>query len=291
MSAAAYEDRRWTGADGLSLHYRDYAGRSDRPPILCIPGLTRNARDFEPVADSFAGEWRVICVDLRGRGDSDYAKDPSSYMPASYMADIALLLDQASLGPVVAIGTSLGGIITMLLAAQAPARFAAVVLNDIGPDIEEAGLARIRDYVGQGRSFPTWMHAARALQEQAGAAHPDYALADWLRVAKRLMCIGGSGRVAYDYDMKIAEPFARPPALDPDAAPVDMWAALRALAGRPVLALRGELSDILSARTLARMEQELPGLEAVTIARTGHAPTLEEPEAQAAIARLLAQVA
>ena len=287
MTHAAFEDRHWTSADGLELHYRDYAGRDDRPPILCIPGLTRNARDFEPLADTFAGEWRVICVDLRGRGDSAYAKDSATYMPANYVEDIAALLEQEQFGPVVAVGTSLGGIVTMLLAAQDPERFAGVVLNDIGPEIEADGLERIRDYVGQGRSFPTWLHAARALKDQAGDSHPDFELADWLAMAKRLMCIGGGGRIAYDYDMKIAEPFAAPA----DTPAVDMWPFLRALGGRPVLALRGELSDILSAATLARMESEVPGLEAVTVARTGHAPTLEEPEPQEAIARLLAKVA
>jgi len=292
MSAAAYEHRRWTGADGLSLHYRDYPARpgagAQRPPILCIPGLTRNARDFEPVAEAFAGEWRILCVDLRGRGDSDYARDPASYTPAHYMADLALLFEEAELGRVVGIGTSLGGMVAMLLAAQSPDRFAALALNDIGPQVEEEGLARIREYVGQGRSFPTWMHAARALQEQAGAAHPDFTLADWLRLSKRLMCIAESGRIAFDYDMKIAEPFARPP--DAGGPSLDLWPAFRALAGRPVLALRGELSDILSAQTLARMERELPGLDAVTVPRTGHAPTLEEPAAREALARLLAQV-
>jgi pimeloyl-ACP methyl ester carboxylesterase len=153
----------------LTLHYRDYPGRDDRPPILCIPGLTRNARDFEPVADAFAGEWRMICPDLRGRGDSDYARDSASYTPAQYVADIAALFESARLEKVVALGTSLGGIVTMLLAAQDAGRLAGVVLNDIGPEIEEAGLARIRDYVGQGRNFPTWMHAARALKETTGS--------------------------------------------------------------------------------------------------------------------------
>jgi pimeloyl-ACP methyl ester carboxylesterase len=287
MTHAAYEDRHWTSADGLELHYRDYQGPADRPPILCIPGLTRNARDFEPLADAFAGEWRVICVDLRGRGDSAYARDPASYTPAHYVEDLAALIEQAGLAPVVAIGTSLGGIVTLLLAAQDPARFAGIVLNDIGPVIETEGLARIREQVGQGRSFPTWMHAARSLKDQVGNAHPDYELADWLKLAKRLMCLGGGGRIAYDYDMKIAEPFAQPG----EHVPVDMWEVFRALAGRPALALRGELSDILSAETLARMERELPGLEAVTVPRTGHAPTLEEPAAQQALAQLLAKVA
>lgn len=287
MAEAAYTEGEWITADGLTLRYRDYAGSAGRPPILCIPGLTRNARDFEPVAQAFAGEWRVICPDLRGRGQSDYARDSATYTPVNYVADIAALLDQAGLGNVAAVGTSLGGIVSLLLNAQMPGRIVATVLNDIGPVVEEAGLARIRDYVGQGRSFPTWMHAARALRDQAGVAHPDFAIADWLRLAKRWMAVGSSGRVVFDYDMKIAEPFQQPEA----AEPFDMWPLFRGLAGRPVLAIRGELSDILSAATLARMERELPGMEAVTIPHTGHAPTLEEPAAQAAISALLAKVA
>ncbi|AKH42299.1 pimeloyl-ACP methyl ester carboxylesterase [Altererythrobacter atlanticus] len=287
MGEAPYTEGEWTSADGLTLRYRDYPGRDDRPAILCIPGLTRNARDFEPVADAFAGEWRVVCPDLRGRGQSDYARDPASYTPASYVADIAALFDQAELGRVVAIGTSLGGIVIMLLALQSADRFAGVVLNDIGPEVEEDGLDRIRDYVGQGRSFPTWIHAARALKEQNGDAYPEFELSDWLRLSKRMMCVGGSGRIAFDYDMKIAEPFHAPQGAEPH----DMWPAFRALAGRPLLTLRGELSDILSTGTLARMQKEVPDMEAVVIPGKGHAPTLEEPLAQQAIAALLAKCA
>jgi pimeloyl-ACP methyl ester carboxylesterase len=284
---AAFFGREWTSADGLTLHYRDYSGgEPGRPPILCIPGLTRNCRDFEPVADAFAGEWRVLCADLRGRGRSDYARDSSSYQPLQYAADILALLDHLEIERVIAIGTSLGGIVTMILALQAPARLAGVVLNDVGPEIEAAGLARIHGYVGQGRSFPTWMHAARGLKEQAGAAYPDYALADWLKLAKRLMAVGPGGRIAFDYDMKIAEPFQTAAG----TAPVDMWPAFRALAGRPLLAIRGELSDILSAATLEKMASELPDMDVCTVSRTGHAPTLEEPEALAAIERFLGRV-
>jgi len=286
MVEAAYSEGEWSSADGLTLRYRDYPGPADRLPLLCIPGLTRNCRDFEPVAAAFAGDRRVIAVDLRGRGHSDYARDSGSYMPLQYVADVAALLEQADLERVVAIGTSLGGIVIMLLAMAAPERIAGAVLNDIGPEIEAAGLARIRDYVGQGRSFPTWMHAARGLREQGAVAYPDFAISDWLRVAKRLMVVGPGGRIAFDYDMKIAEPFNRAEG----AASADLWPALRALAGRPVLALRGELSDILSAATLARMTREVDGLVAVTIPRVGHAPTLEEPSAQRAIAALLARV-
>lgn len=286
MSDTAYTDGSWESGDGLTLHYRDYPGRSDRPPILCIPGLTRNARDFEPVAEAFGGEWRVICAELRGRGESDYAKDSASYVPAQYVADIAALLDQAKLDKVVALGTSLGGIVTMLLSLTHGDRLAAAVINDIGPAIETKGLGRIKDYVGQGRSFPTWMHAARALKESSSHIYPAFATADWLRLAKRLMVVSGNGRIAFDYDMKIAEPM-----LETDS-PVDfdMWPAWRALAARPVLALRGELSDLLSEETFRRMAEEGEAVEAVTVPGVGHTPTLEEPVALEAIARLLAKV-
>ncbi|HEY6814214.1 MAG TPA: alpha/beta hydrolase [Croceibacterium sp.] len=290
MAHAAYSEGEWTSADGLTLRYRDYpatsAASADRPPLLCIPGLTRNCRDFEGVAEAFAGEWRVIALDLRGRGQSDYARDAGTYMPMQYVADVSALLDEAGLDRVIALGTSLGGIIAMLLAMTAPERIAGAVLNDIGPEIEPAGLARIRGYVGQGRSFPTWIHAARGLRDQGGVAYPDYAIADWLKLAKRLMVVGPGGRIAFDYDMKIAEPFNR----QDGTAPVDMWPIFRALAGRPVLAVRGELSDILSDATLQRMAREVAGLAAVTVSRVGHAPTLEEPAARQAIAQLLATI-
>ena len=282
----SFADRFWTSRDGLKLHFRDYSGRADRPPLLCLPGLTRNARDFAHVAERLAGEWRVLCPDLRGRGDSAYARDSASYNPLQYADDIALLIAAEGLSRVVALGTSLGGILTMLLAMSGPERLAGALLNDIGPEIDPEGLARIRDYVGQGRSYPTWMHAARAIEELQAGAFPDFEIADWLTVAKRCMVLGSNGRIVFDYDMKIAEPFAQPGS----EAGADLWPALGALEGRPVTLLRGALSDILSAATLDRMAKALPEAEAVTVPRVGHAPTLAEPAAVAALDRLLARV-
>ncbi|MDP3674896.1 MAG: alpha/beta hydrolase [Novosphingobium sp.] len=282
-----FEDRHWTSEDGLRLHYRDYprsgAGPDDKPPVICIPGLTRNARDFEALAPKLATRRRVLCLDLRGRGDSDYAKDAATYIPPTYATDLHALLDQAGITRFVAVGTSLGGLVTMLFCAQHPDRLAGAVLNDIGPEVSAAGIARIGAYVGQGRSFETWMHAARALEESQGAMFPDFAISDWLILAKRAMTLGSNGRIVFDYDMKIAEPFATPA----NAAPPDLWPCWRALAGRPVLVVRGELSDILTPETAARMLTEVPGAEMVTVPRTGHAPTLDEPGAVAAIERLL----
>jgi pimeloyl-ACP methyl ester carboxylesterase len=284
---AEFEDRFWTSEDGLRLHFRDYAGPAGKPPVICIPGLTRNARDFEGVAERLAGAWRVLCLDLRGRGDSGYAKDPMTYTPLTYAQDVAALLAQEAIPRFVAIGTSLGGLVTMLIAATGAERLAGAVLNDIGPEVSEAGIARIRGYVGQGRSFETWMHAARALQEAQGDVFPDFGVEEWLVMAKRTMTLGPNGRIVFDYDMKIAEPFGA----GDGAAGVDLWPAWHALAGRPVLLVRGATSDILAPEVAERMIAAVPGAELVTIPRVGHAPTLDEPAAVAGIERLLAKVA
>jgi pimeloyl-ACP methyl ester carboxylesterase len=286
MADAAFSDGEWQSEDGLSLHYRDYAGVDGRPPLLCLHGLTRNARDFEPLAERFAGEWRLIVPEMRGRGHSEYARDSASYSLPTYIDDVVHLLRRLDCGPVAIVGTSMGGLMAMLMASAQAWPLKAVVLNDIGPELEPAGLARIVEYVGQGGSFETWMHAARHLREQAGSQHPDYSIGDWLAFAKRVMDIAGNGRIVFDYDMRIAEPLQASAGAVPD-----LWPALRALAGVPTLVLRGEVSDLLSADTVERMQAELPKLRAVRVPRVGHPPSLAEPEAQAAIADLLAEVA
>lgn len=288
---AAYEDLYWWANDGTRLHARDYAPKDAdagaRPPILCLPGLTRNARDFEAVAQHLAQRWRVIVVDFRGRGESGYAKDPMSYVPLTYVQDVQALLNELGCERYIAIGTSLGGIVTMLLAGAARQRMIAAVLNDVGPEIDPAGLARIRTYVGKTSAWPTWVHAARALAESNADVFPDYALKEWLVMAKRLYRLNTSGRIVLDYDMKIAEPFRVP---GNEAGP-DMWRALARLAGVPVLIVRGALSDILPAGVAERMVQALGDARVATIPNVGHAPTLEEPEARAAIDTLLDQLA
>lgn len=279
-------DGYWWSNDGLRLHYRDYAGDASRPPIICIPGLTRNARDFEGVADRLAGDWRLICVDLRGRGESAYAKDPMSYVPLTYLQDLEALIAELKLERFVLFGTSLGGIMSMLLAMGGADRIAGVLLNDIGPVLETRGLEHIRAYVGRQQNWPTWMHAARAIAEAQGDRYPDWEIDQWLAYAKRLAKLGQNGRIVFDYDMRIAEPFKLPGG----EVGVDLWPAFRALAGRPATLLRGELTDLLSLETVDRMQAEHPDMAVATIPRVGHAPTLDEPESVAAIDALLARV-
>jgi pimeloyl-ACP methyl ester carboxylesterase len=281
-----YVDSYWWSNDGLRLHYRDYVGREDRPVIVCMPGLTRNARDFEGVAARLSPEWRVIAIDFRGRGESAYAKDAMTYVPLTYVQDVERLLTDLRIERFVAIGTSLGGIVTMLLAATGHAKLAGAVLNDIGPDIEADGLARIKGYVGKTSSWPTWIHAARALGENNAQVYPFYGLEDWLRLAKRLDRLTPAGRIVPDYDKNIAEPFRLPGG----EAGVDLWPALDAMANVPTLIVRGELSDLFSEVTAGAMVARLNKATLVTVPGAGHAPTLDEAEAVAGIEALLTRI-
>ena len=247
-------------------------------------GLTRNSRDFAELAKHLSATRRVIVPEMRGRGMSDYAPDSDTYNPLQYVADVERLLAAEGIERFIAIGTSMGGLMTMLLAHAKPGRITAVVMNDIGPEVEAGGVERIAGYVGQSRSYPTWIHAARSLKEVHGAAFPDFDLDQWLEMAKRTLVVSQNGRISYDYDMAIAEPFSKPG----NAAPADLWLAFEALRDVPMVLIRGELSDLITPETVERMGEINPAMSVVTVPRVGHAPTLDEPEARTAIDRLLA---
>lgn len=283
--AALYEDRYWTSSDGLTLHYRSYPGPkgSAKLPVLCMHGLTRNARDFGPLAEALCATRRVIVPEMRGRGMSDYAPDSDTYSPVTYVQDVEKLLAEQEIARFAVVGTSMGGLMTMLMAAGKPGRMSAVVMNDIGPEVQAAGLSRISGYVGQGRSYPTWVHAARGLAEAHGAAFPRFDLDEWLEMAKRTMVVSQNGRIVFDYDMAIAEPFAKPG----NAAPPNLWLAFEALSGVPMLLVRGGLSDLISPDTVKQMGARNPKMTTVTVPDAGHAPTLDEPEVREAILALL----
>ena len=285
VPGVTWEDRYFTSRDGLQLYYRDYAGRSDRPPLLMLHGLTRNSRDFENVAARYAGDWRVIAVDFRGRGQS--ARDPNSaqYLPTIYAGDVIQLLDELGIGEAVFLGTSLGGLVTMIVATIASDRIAGVLLNDVGPELDLSGIDRIKTYVGKPVVFRDWDEAAEKLQERTGDVHPHYGRTEWLRFAKRI-CHETDQGVEFDYDMAIADPFN---AGNTGEVP-DGWPYYRVLAGRPILVLRGEMSDLLSDAAAKRMATEIPDVEVVTVPGVGHAPDLDEPEAVTAIDRLLERV-
>jgi pimeloyl-ACP methyl ester carboxylesterase len=284
---ASWDDRYWTSSDGLKLHYRDYAGPADRPPVLCLHGLTRNCRDFESLAARLAGDWRVITPDFRGRGLSEYDPQPARYLPPTYAADIIRLLDELGIAEAVFIGTSLGGITTMIVAAFSPERIAGALLNDVGPELNRPGLDRIASYVGQHLLFGSWDEAAEAFAAKYGDVHPAYGPAEWERYARRVAHETSRG-IELDYDMAIAEPFKQMD--ERTAAAVDAWPLFRALAGRPLTILRGEHSDLFPQPAAEKMVAAVPDAELVTVKNVGHAPDFDEPESIAAVDRLLQRV-
>ena len=290
LDHAPFADRFWTSADGLRLHARDYAAAPGeaRAPVICVHGLTRNARDFEDLAPRLAaGNRRVLAVDVRGRGASAWDPDPARYVPAVYAGDMLALMDALAIAKAVFVGTSMGGLITMVVSAMRPAAVAAAVLNDIGPEIAPEGLARILGYAGIGGSAPDWAAAAAYARRTNAVAFPHYGEADWAAFARRLFA-EKDGRPTLDYDPAIAKGL-KPPEPKPGEAPPppDLWPLLAGLAQRPLLTIRGATSDILSPDIAERMRAAAPQMAYAEIPGVGHAPMLDEPAALAAIDRFL----
>ncbi len=287
MNESAWAERWFESPDGLRLYYRDFAGTAPgQLPVLCLPGLTRNSRDFEALALRLqrAGR-RVLTPDLRGRGRSQHDPAWSNYHPGTYLGDLEALQAHAGVERVIVVGTSLGGILAMLIAATRPAAIAGAVLNDVGPEIAAEGLQRIAQYVGRAAPVSSWEDAAAQAQATYGLALPGLTEQDWLAFARRSY-IEVDGVPRLDMDPMIGEAVRAAPS---GAAP-DLWPVFSALAPLPALALRGELSDVLSAATFERMGREKPDLRCVTVARRGHPPLLDEPECVAAIEAFLADL-
>jgi pimeloyl-ACP methyl ester carboxylesterase len=282
---AGYADRIWRSSDGLNLYARDYAGAPGeaRLPVICIHGLTRNSKDFEDVAPAIAAAGRrVLVLDVRGRGRSDRDSVAANYHPGTYAADVIALMDALGLARAVFVGTSMGGLITMALSSFAPARVAAGLLNDVGPELDPAGIARIASYVGKPATIATWEDAAAYARATNGAAFPDQPDSFWAAFARRTLAQGPDGRPMLDYDPAIAS------AVAPGPMP-DLWPLFTAFAAdRPIALVRGALSDLITAGIAARMKQAAPHLDVTEVANVGHAPMLTEPAAADAIARFLA---
>lgn len=284
--AVPFREVYYASADGLRLYARVYeAAEIESPAVLCLPGLTRNSRDFEVLAPHLARRYRVLCPDLRGRGRSE--RDPSCqhYQPVTYLADILALLKTLSVPRVAIIGTSLGGLLAMMLGASQRDIVAGVVLNDMGPEIDPAGLERIRGYAGQLPPVRTWAEAVMQLQSVHSQAWPGLDDAAWLRLARRSYRENASGAPVLDCDPGVGDALRSAP-----AQPADLWPLWAALGPVPVLAIRGELSDIVSPATFERMQREKPDLVQQTVARRGHVPLLDEPDCLPAIDAFLARL-
>jgi len=285
---ADFAERRWQSGDGLSLYARDYpaAAGPTRLPVICIHGLTRNSKDFANVAPWIAGQGRrVLAVDVRGRGRSDRSPDPMRYRPAIYARDMLALMDALGMARALFVGTSMGGLIAMTAAMIRPRAVAGMVLNDVGPEIAQQGVERIAGYAGKPVTITDWNDAIAYLKRTSAAAFPDYTDADWRAVAERSFIEDEAGKPILDYDPDIAVPFARRP--PPRRVPFG-WLLFRLIARRrPMLLLRGELSDLISAGIAEHMRRTAPHMAFAQVPGVGHAPWLDEPAAREAIGRFL----
>ncbi|MEM1314006.1 MAG: alpha/beta hydrolase [Pseudomonadota bacterium] len=274
----------FTAADGRRLHYLD---EGEGPPVLCLAGLSRNHRDFDPLAAHLRGRFRVLRLDGRGRGRSDHAEHPlQEYSPQVEAGDALGLLAHLGLTGVGLVGTSRGGVLGMMMAAGRPGSVAALALNDVGAELELPGLLRILAYLGRPPTALSFAEAAERLARDNAAQFPNVGLARWEAHA-RAIYDDDAGRPVLSYDPHLSA--ATGAALDMEMPHVDLWPLFEAVKAIPVLVIRGANSDILSAETLARMAREHPGLAQVTIADRGHAPFLDEPEALAALDAFLTE--
>lgn len=286
-----YAERFWTTPDGLRLFARDYPGGDGpaRLPIVCLHGLTRNSADFADVAPLLAQQGRrVIVPDMRGRGRSDYDPKPMNYVPATYASDVAGLLKALGVAHAVFIGTSMGGIVAVAVAAKRRELVAAAVLNDVGPQASPEGLARIAGYAGQPVEIATWKEADTYVRRVMGAALPNLDENGWAMLARRTFREDASGRPVLDYDPAISVPIKAGRLTLPSAV---AWMLFTRFAkGRPTLLLRGAISDLLSRETALKMQAKAPSLQVEEIDGVGHAPLLTESQARNAIGDFLARV-
>ncbi len=271
--------------DGLRLYYRDYAPfTSGGTPVLCLSGLTRNSKDFHDFALRLRSERRVLALDYRGRGRSARDPDWRNYRPETYIGDVLDLLTVTGLHRVVVVGTSMGGLMAMGLAAFRPTCLAGAVLNDIGPEVAAVGYGRIMSYIAADRPQPDWAAAIADMREM----FPNLSLQapeQWQRLAEGTFRRGADGLLHFDWDVALARSLKAGQARYPD-----LWPMFRAFGRRPVLALRGGVSDVLSEATFDRMGREKPDLLRATVPGVGHVPALDEKEAILALDELFARV-
>jgi pimeloyl-ACP methyl ester carboxylesterase len=295
MNAPAPTSHFISAPDGLKLHAREYGSRiAPALPVVCLPGLARSGSDFETLAMALAGDpkqpRRVIALDYRGPGRSDYDRDPANYSFQVEIADVLAVLTALDCGRAIFIGTSRGGILTMLMAALRPAIIAGVVLNDIGPVIEPKGLMRIKGYVGKLPQPRHYEDGADILRRLFSAQFPNLTPQDWLASAHRTFKDVDGGLVP-DYDVALAKTLE---GVDFEKPLPPLWAQFDALSAVPMMVIRGENSDLLSATTVEAMtaRRQAPGLalETLVVPDQGHAPLLAEAETIRRIADFVAAV-
>ncbi len=268
-----FESRFVTSSDGLKLHARLYGGPvSGRLPVLCLPGLSRNAGDFDVVARSLSGERLVVAVDYRGRGLSDHDPNWQNYALPVELDDLLAVTTALGIERAVFLGTSRGGLLTMLTTAARPTLIAGAILNDIGPVIDGAGLARIKSYLGRLPGPANWDEAVALLKTISQSRFPALTEEDWRRQAGSIWMEKGGKPVAA-FDPALAKTLE---AVSFDQPLPTLWPQFDGLGAVPVMVVRGANSDILSEATVAAMAQRRPDLDILTVPGQGHAPLLTD---------------
>jgi len=267
----------WSNREGLELAYQSWGDKA-KPALLCLHGLTRNSNDFNWLCDFLKEDYWLICPDARGRGRSAQSPESADYRVDVYVNDTLELLDSLALQQIAIVGTSMGGLMAMLMSLMCPERLQAVVLNDIGPEVGEAGLARIKGYVGEIVNYPGWSEATAALRDANNDQLPALSESEWQQFARHL-CVADEKGVRAAYDARLAEAFS-------DEA-VDLWPLFDGLQRIPTLLVQGALSDLLLQDTVDRMRDRKTDLQVVTIPDQGHAPLLNDALSQQAIADFL----
>ncbi|MCA8888026.1 MAG: alpha/beta hydrolase [Parvularculaceae bacterium] len=273
-----YVEDFYTSTDGLRLFFRDYGPEDvSAAPVLCLPGLTRNSRDFDDLARRLAVGRRVVCPDLRGRGNSDWDTDYRNYNPSVYVGDVNGLLDAIGIDKVLMIGTSLGGLLAMIIAATQPELVRGIVINDAGPEVDPKGLARITQYAGRHEPATSWEEAANACRVNYGEVIPGLSDAEWAHFARQGFR-EDNGVIRLDMDPRIGDAMR-----ELNTTPASIWPVYEMLRDTPTLVIRGANSDILSQTTLEKMAEMKPDLQSAIIPDRGHAPLLNEPASLSAI--------
>jgi pimeloyl-ACP methyl ester carboxylesterase len=264
-----------TAQDGLRLHVQEYGSRTaPGVPVVCLPGLTRTVSDFAALAPALANDTvlprRVIAIDSRGRGQSDYDSNPENYNLAVELADVATILTALGVRPAVFIGSSRGGLLTMLMGVAHPTAIAGVVLHDIGPVIEPKGLVRLKSYVGKLPPPRNFADGAEILRRLFAAQFPKVTAQEWLAAAHRTWQMTDN-ELKPTYDVRLAQTLAD---IDIERPLPPLWNEFDSLARVPMLVIRGANSDILSAATVAAMAARHPGMQTVEVPDQGHVPAL-----------------
>lgn len=288
MISHTFTERQGTyqSRDQRRLFYREFGNPAAKQlPALCLPGFTRNSKDFLELAAHLSAHRRVLCPDLRGRGQSDYDPDLERYHPQVYLEDIWELLAVTDTQRVVVIGTSLGGLLAMMMAAARPQAVTGVVLNDVGPEIAPEGLARIAAYIGRLPEVRTWPEALAQSKAVYELALPNLTDAEWERFTECQYAEDAHGIVRREYDPKLGDALRRLGGVSGNA-----WEFFGALKGVPTLAFRGLISDILSPSVFDKMAQVKTDLMRVVVPSRGHVPLLNEPECRAALDRFFANL-